>query len=201
MTTETNAPTPSTSSTPPRSRFSRGLLVATVATLGLAAAGAGIVVAQDSGPARMMQHAVMGADHMGEDHAGGPMMHQARFGEDRGRMAQFMEWRLERSLEDVDATPEQVARVKAIAEEARAEIAPLMRGFRGAREDFAEILGAETIDRAAAETLRAERLAAMDAASARGLQAMLDAAEVLTPEQRAELVDEMGERRRGWGRW
>lgn len=189
MTTETNAPAH-------RSRFSRGLLVATVATLGLAAAGAGIVVAQDAGPARMMQHAVTGADH-----AGGPMMQEVRFGEDRGRMAQFMEWRLERTLEEVDATPEQVARVKAIAEEARREIGPLMRGFRGTREDFAEILGAETIDRAAAETLRAERLAAMDAASARAVRAMLDAAEVLTPEQRAELAEEFGERRRGWGPW
>lgn len=192
-------PTPSPKS--PRSRFSRGLLVATVATLGLAAAGAGIVVAQDAGPARMMQHAVMGADHMGGDHAGGPMMHEARFGEGRGRMAQFMEWRLERTLDEVDATPEQIERVKAIAEEARAEIVPLMRGFRDTREDLAEILGAETIDRAAAETLRAERLAAMDAASARGLRAMLDAAEVLTPEQRAAIADEMGERRRGWGPW
>lgn len=183
MTSPTTSPAPEA----PRSRFSRGLLVATVATLGLAAAGAGIVVAQDFGPARMMH--------------GGATMQEARFGEDRGRMAQFMEWRLERTLDEVDATPEQVERVKAIAEEARAEIVPLMRGFRGAREDLAEILGAETIDRAAAETLRAERLAAMDAASARAVRAMLDAAEVLTPEQRAALAEEFGERGRGRGPW
>ena len=78
---ETIMTTPTTSTSPkaPRSRFSRGLLVATVATLGLAAAGAGIVVAQDSGPARMMQHAVMGRRSHGRrprrraDDAPGPL--------------------------------------------------------------------------------------------------------------------------------
>ncbi|MGP9822285.1 Spy/CpxP family protein refolding chaperone [Salinarimonas sp. NSM] len=182
--------TPNETKTPTGSRFSRGLLAATVAVLGVGAIGAGFAVAQD---APMLRRAA----------GDGPRaeMMQARFGEDRGRMAEFMEWRLERTLEGVDASPEQVERIKAIAEEARAEIAPLMRGFRDTREDLAEILGAGTIDRAAAETLRAERLAAMDTASARGLEALLDAAEVLEPEQRAELIEEMGERRRGWGRW
>ncbi|MGJ3265056.1 MAG: Spy/CpxP family protein refolding chaperone [Salinarimonas sp.] len=183
-----NASSPAPAPAP--SRFSRGLLAAAIGALGIGAIGAGVALAQD---APILRHAA----------GDGPRaeMRHARFGEERGRMAQFMEWRLERTLEEVDASPEQVERIKAIADEARGEIAPLMRGFRDTREDLAEILGAETIDRAAAETLRAERLAAMDAASARGLQALLDAAEVLEPEQRAELVEEMGERRRGWGRW
>ncbi|WP_052340993.1 Spy/CpxP family protein refolding chaperone [Salinarimonas rosea] len=188
MTTETTPKAPNAG--PARSRVSRGLLAAGVAVLGVGAIGAGFAVAQD---APILRHAA-------GDGPRAETMH-ARFGEERGRMAEFMEWRLERTLDEVDASPEQVERIKAIAEEARGEIVPLMRGFRDTREDLAEILGAQTIDRAAAETLRAERLAAMDAASARGLQALLDAAEVLEPEQRAELVEEMGERRRGWGRW
>ncbi|WP_349369603.1 Spy/CpxP family protein refolding chaperone [Salinarimonas sp.] len=205
MTKETDAPTPKT----PRSRLSRTLLAGTVAVLGLGAIGAGLVAAQDAAP--MLQRAAMGAGPMhgamsagpGEGPRGG-MMHEARFGEGRehgGRMAAFMQWRLERTLEDVDASPEQIERVKAIAEEARADIAPMIGEFRGTREALAEILGAETLDRAAAETLRAERVATMEAVSARGLEAMLDAAAVLTPEQRAELAEEMGEHRRGWGRW
>lgn len=217
MTTETNAQTPKVR----RWRLSRTLLAGTVAVLGLGAIGAGIVAAQDAAP--MLQRAAMGAGPMhggmgmgpgagpGTGPSAGPgegmrgaTMHEARFGEGRehgGRMAAFMEWRIERTLEDVDATPEQIARVKAIAEEARADIGPLVAEFRGTREALAEILGAETLDRAAAEALRAERVATMEAVSARGLEAMLDAAAVLTPEQRAELAEEMGEHRRGWGRW
>lgn len=193
MTTKTSPDAPKA----PRSRLSRTILAGTVALLGLGAIGVGVVAAQDAAP--MLRHGMAGAGPMN-----GGMLHEARFGEGRepgGRMAEFMDWRIERTLEDVDATPEQIARVKAIAEEARADIVPLLGEFRGTREAFAEILGAETIDRAAAETLRAERLAAMDAVSARGLEAMLDAAAVLTPEQRAALAEEMGEHRRGFGRW
>lgn len=194
QTPETRTPrteTPAHVSATVRKRVSRPLLVGAAAFVGLAAIGVGVVAAQDGRPFGMS------AGMAGED----GMMHEARFGDRGGRMADFMEWRLERTLDGVDATPEQVERVKAIASDARDAIMPTMAEFRGTREDFAAIFGAETIDRAAAERLRAERLAAIDAASARGLEAMLDAAEVLTPEQRASLVEEMGERRRGWGRW
>lgn len=130
------------------------------------------------------------------------MRHEARSGDMRGEMmGEFMQWRIERTLAGIDATPEQIARVRAIAEAARADIMPIVAEFRGTREAFAEILGAETIDRAAAEALRAERFAAMEAASERGLEAMLDAAEVLTPAQRTELLEAMEEHRRGRGRW
>jgi Spy/CpxP family protein refolding chaperone len=63
-----------------------------------------------------------------------------------------------------------------------------------------------SIDRAALEALRAEQLALADAASKRFIQALGDAAEVLTPEQRRNLderIRELRERRgfwHGWGR-
>ncbi|GGK34438.1 Spy/CpxP family protein refolding chaperone [Salinarimonas ramus] len=178
----------------PRTGFSRPILAVALGALALGAVGAGFAAAQD---APLVRHAAGEGPH-------GRMMH-ARFGDhergERGAMGAFMEWRLERALDEVEATPEQVERIKAIAEDARDEIMPLVQGFRDTREDLAGILGATEIDRAAAETLRAERLAAMETASARGLEALLDAAEVLTPEQRAALIEEMGERRRGHGRW
>jgi protein CpxP len=60
------------------------------------------------------------------------------------------------------------------------------------------LLGAATIDREAAEKLRAERIAAADEASRKLTTALLDAAEVLTAEQRAELLEHFEDR--GWHR-
>ena len=105
-----------------------------------------------------------------------------------------------RMLDQIDATAEQETRIWAIVDGARGELRPMMREFRDARGDVIKILGAETIDRAAAETLRAERIAAMDEASKKMTAALLDAAEVLTPEQRAKLVENFQERGPG-RRW
>lgn len=116
-------------------------------------------------------------------------------GGDGGYMRGFMEYRIERALDDVDATPEQTAKVKAIIEQVRTDLAPMSGGFRDTRDALTTILQAPTVDRAELEKLRAERIGAMDAASRRLTTALADVADVLTPEQRRELVQEMGERR------
>jgi len=107
---------------------------------------------------------------------------------------------LERALDGVDATAEQEERIWAIIDDARAELRPMMRDFRDTRTEVMELITAPTIDRAAAEKLRAERIAAIDEASKKMTAAALEAAEVLTPEQRAKLAENMKERR-GFGRW
>ncbi|TIU97082.1 MAG: hypothetical protein E5W00_24495, partial [Mesorhizobium sp.] len=66
------------------------------------------------------------------------------------------------------------------------------------RDDVAKLLGAATVDRAAAESLRAERVTAVDEASRKLTTALLDAAEVLTAEQRAEMLKHFEDR--GWHR-
>jgi Spy/CpxP family protein refolding chaperone len=104
------------------------------------------------------------------------------------------------ALDAVDATAEQEDRIWAIIDDARAELRPMMREFRDTRTAVMELMAAPTIDRAAAETLRAGRIAAIDEASKKMAAAALDAAEVLTPEQRAKLVEHMKEGR-GPGRW
>lgn len=104
---------------------------------------------------------------------------------------------IDRALEAVDATAEQEKRIWAIVDETRAELRPLAREFRDARGQAAALLTAGTIDRAAVETLRAERIAAIDAASKKLTAAVLDAADVLTPEQRATLAKRFEERRFG----
>lgn len=107
---------------------------------------------------------------------------------------------LGRALEAVDATAEQEERIWTIIDGARAELRPMMREFRDTRTAVMDLVAAPTIDRAAAEALRAERIAAIDEASKKMVAAALDAAEVLTPEQRAKLAEQIKERR-GPGRW
>lgn len=123
---------------------------------------------------------------------GGNFMH--------ARMAGFAEGRVDRILERIDATPEQTEKFWAIVDGARSQMRPKMREFREARGEALDILTAATIDRAAAETLRAERIAAIDEASKTMTAAILDAAEVLTPEQRTKLKEHF-EQRRGERRW
>lgn len=117
-----------------------------------------------------------------------------------GGGGRFAERRFERVMEEIDATAEQETALREIFNDLRDDMGDMRGTMRGMRYEVAELLGAPTIDRAAAETLRATRMAAMDQASKRLTQAMLDAAEVLTPEQRADLVERFGERHDG-GRW
>lgn len=107
------------------------------------------------------------------------------------RFGGFAEHRLERALDAIDATPEQEKKLWAIVDEARGEMRPMMRDFRDARERLTVALAGPTVDRDAVEKIRAERIAAIDAASKKAAAAMVDAAETLTPEQRATLAKTM----------
>ncbi len=88
----------------------------------------------------------------------------------------------------VDATPEQKQKLTAIAESLATDIQPLHEKMEAARKRGVEILRQPTIDRAAIEAFRAEQIAGADEASKRLAQALADAAEVLTPEQRAKVA-------------
>jgi Spy/CpxP family protein refolding chaperone len=157
-------------------RRSRWLIAGGVAVLALAGIGAA--------------GAMGGGEAMGRHVMEAGMKHGGHFA-GRG---------LSRALDAVDATAEQEDRIWAIIDDTRAELRPMMREFRDTRESVVELLSAGTIDRTAAETLRAERVAAIDEASKKMTAAVLDAAEVLTPEQRAELAKHFSERK-GRGKW
>ena len=91
---------------------------------------------------------------------------------------------------ELDATPEQQEKLRAIAKGAVKDLAAHAReGAGGARARAAELLTQPKVDRAAIEAFRAEQLALADAASKRFAQAVGDAAEVLTPEQRQKAHD------------
>ena len=112
------------------------------------------------------------------------------------QMSQRIDRGVDRMLGDVGATDEQKRKVADIAKAAATELAPLRDKHRAARRQAMELMAAPTIDRPALERLRAEQLQMADAASRRITQAMADAAEVLTPEQRAKLKERMDRRMR-----
>jgi len=90
-----------------------------------------------------------------------------------------------------NGTPEQRARLVSIMRSAHAEIAPMHQQLHQAHERARALLMQPRVDRTALETLRAEQIRQIDAASRRFVQAMGDAADMLTPEQRALLFDHM----------
>lgn len=162
---------------PPRAGSSWTVKSVTVAVAAVVLAGAGVAIARGAGWGP------------GDGWGPGGMGHRM--------MAGFAERRMEHVMDEIDATDEQQDRIWAIIDAARAELRPVGRDFRDSREEIVKLLGEPTIDRAAAEALRAERIAALDEASKKATAALLDAAEVLTPQQRAKLVEHY-EERRGW---
>jgi periplasmic protein CpxP/Spy len=156
--------------TPPtdlrRRRRGLGLIVAGVIAL---AAGGALVFAHASGGSHRGMHGGMGIDEMSE----------------------HFEVHVKHVLAEVDATPDQQARVNEIIKSAAADLKGLHAQHADARAALHQVFTAPVIDRVRLEQLRAEHLAALDAASKRCLTAIADAADVLTPEQRATLGAKM----------
>jgi Spy/CpxP family protein refolding chaperone len=112
--------------------------------------------------------------------------------------ARRMEWRISRFIANVGGTPDQKDRLVAIAHAAAADIAPLRDQERQARRQGLQLLTSATVDRAALETTRAAGLQAADARSRRLVQALADAADVLTPDQRTKAAQQMMQRMNRW---
>jgi Spy/CpxP family protein refolding chaperone len=102
---------------------------------------------------------------------------------------------------EIDATREQEEKLRALARSAVKDLLPMREQARAARERARGLLVQQTVDRAAIEAFRTEQMALMDAASRRLAQALADAAEVLTPEQRQKLDERLTELREHRGFW
>ena len=105
-------------------------------------------------------------------------------------------------LSSADPTDEQLDRAVEIAAAALLDFSD-MKGDREAQHArIIAALSGDAIDRAELEAMRSEMLQKMDAGSQRGLDAFVQFAEVFTPEQRAQLLEEAESHRgRGHGRW
>lgn len=100
-----------------------------------------------------------------------------------------------RLLDAVGATADQKTQVHDLFKAARDDLRKLHDGQRDQQQQLMQLMTAPKIDAAAAEALRQKLQAGHDSASKRMLQASLDAAAVLTPEQRQKLAERMKVRR------
>ncbi len=176
----------------------RKLAIAGVAALAVTALGAGAVYSQSGGPGwgwggpgyGYGGHGPggYGPEGHGRGWGGGPMMR----GEGMPRRGWMMGFGPERmidfALSSVGATSEQKLKITEIAQAAMNDLRPLRDRRYTMGLKLAILLKADTVDRAAIEKLRADEFTVFEAGSKRAAQAIADAAEVLTPQQRQQLV-------------
>jgi Spy/CpxP family protein refolding chaperone len=94
-------------------------------------------------------------------------------------------------VEDLGGTPDQQAKISAIAKAAAKDLAPVHDELVAGRREAVEILTAAQVDRAALEAHRARQMQLLTTASERLTAAVADAAGVLTPEQRVKAADRL----------
>lgn len=192
--------------TPTRRPAHRALPARVAAALGALALGsslmlgAGVAAAQGMGAGPGMQggpgmhHTMPGGPGQGMQGRGpGGMNAEAM----QQHMAQQMERRIGYMVWNAGGTTEQRDRIVAIHKAAHADLKSLHEARMNGRKNLMELLAAPTLDKAAIEAARSAQMQAADAASKRMTQAMTDAAEVLTPEQRAKVAEQMKRRAAG----
>jgi Spy/CpxP family protein refolding chaperone len=115
-------------------------------------------------------------------------------------MQRRTEARVKWMLADIDATEAQQKKITEIMTATMSDLRPLREEGRKTRRQVMELLSQPQIDRAALEALRGKLAQAMDQGSRRLTRSLADAAEVLTPDQRAKLAERMEKRRGRHGR-
>ncbi len=104
-----------------------------------------------------------------------------------------IEARIERMVKhaaiEIDATREQQEKITALVAAVAKDLKPVHDRLRATGKELHDLLLANTIDRAALEQLRTERLADAERISKNLVNALADVAEVLSPEQR-KVLDE-----------
>lgn len=152
----------------PAPRKRKGLII--TALVAITAIG-GIAAAQ-----------TFGGHHFGP---GGMMMHGGGFGAmDPAQMEDRADRAIRHLAIEIDATPEQQEKLRSIARGLVRDVAPLRAAHREAMQRARTLLAGANVDAAEVEKFRAEQVGKLDAVSKRVTQALVEAANVLTPEQR-----------------
>jgi Spy/CpxP family protein refolding chaperone len=142
----------------------------------------GVIGALLGGAASAWSH----AEGPGGWHGGGWCHRAARDpAAERERIAFATDWMLQR----IEATPEQREQVQGIVAGVLQDLSPLRDQHRQHRDAFLAALAQPQVDRATLEQLRRAELELADQASNRIIAGLADASSVLTPEQRAKLLE------------
>jgi Spy/CpxP family protein refolding chaperone len=170
----------------PRTRRGRAILFATLIAATTLITGAAVSKAF-SGP-----YGFGAGWHGARGHWGGGPLDPAQIEDRADRMVRHL------SIE-LDANSEQQEKLRGIVRAMVKDVLPARERARAARQQVRELLTATIIDRNAIEKLRADQIALADSVSQRISQALGDAAEVLSPEQRRKLADRLPPAGRGMG--
>ena len=177
MSEDSNTPLSGTIVPPSRGRRT-GWIVAAVIAAGLTGAAASTALSQGMGFGPGFGHGHWHARFMG-----GPL-DPAQIEDRADRMVRHV-------AIEIDATTEQQDKLRAVVKGAVKDLLPMRDKAQAARAKARELLTQQTIDRAEIERFRTEHVALADAFSKRVAQAIGDAAEILTPEQRRKLADRL----------
>ncbi len=153
---------------------------------GIAIAMGGVFALQAFANSKTFGHMKLHAGYIGGWHGG----HHKGFADNSDAE---IEARIERMVKhvaiEIDATEEQQEKITALATAVAKDLKPVHERMRATGKELHDLLLADTIDRAALERLRAERLGDAERISKNLVSALADVAEVLSPEQR-KLLDE-----------
>ncbi len=187
MTGQTQSPAPDA---PPATGRRRWRFAALIALGTLALGFTGVIAANAFGPHGGFMHGPCG--FMG----GHRMMMGAPA--DAEEAAERATWMVNRFARHIGATAEQKTKLKAIVTATVKDVFPLRGKMVAARRQGIELLRQPAVARDKIEALRAEQMANVDAISKRLAKAVGDTAEVLTPEQRKDLADDLSFFARHW---
>jgi Spy/CpxP family protein refolding chaperone len=111
---------------------------------------------------------------------------------DPAKLDEHLDRMLKHLYVEVDATDVQKQQLAPIVKAAARDLLPMRDRMHDARQQAVTLLSQPTVDRAALEALRAGQLQLAEQTSRRLTQALADAADVLTPEQRKQLAERAG---------
>jgi periplasmic protein CpxP/Spy len=143
--------------------------------------------------------AAIGVSAWAEQMEGGPGMGHRMHGGGMGMMfgggsPEHMGRAIDHMLDGLNASDAQRSQIEQIVAQAAADLKAQAAAGRGLRQRGMQIFTAPNVDAAAAEQLRQQMLQQHDQMSRRVTRAMLDVANVLTPEQRAKVGERMRDR-------
>ena len=103
-------------------------------------------------------------------------------------LRRHLEVAVELVLSDLEATELQQEEIEAILDDGVTDFVSFRDEGRALRQEFHLALQAEELDPVEIERIRSDMVNVIDRASLRGVEVLLDTADVLTPEQRQQLI-------------